>query len=149
MTSCQQSCLLMHAPPYTVMTLHSFGAMLQQMADITTPSLVTQVLLLSRPGISSICIWVLHIIRFLSNQPTSNYTLTLFAQLQGIILYHHQLDLASSYSLMFQLLPAWTCFTVSQMELHHQTHSTGKLVIMIISAVYVLVNNVQVKKLNR
>ena len=83
------------APPYTVMTLHSFGAMLQQMADITTPSLVTQVLLLSRPRISSICVWVLHIIRFLSNQQTWNYTLTLFAQLHGIILYHHQLDLAT------------------------------------------------------
>jgi len=75
------------------MTLHSFGAMLQRMADITTPSYVTQVLLLSRPRISSICVWVLRIIRFLSNQQTSNYTLTLFAQLHGIILYH-QLDLA-------------------------------------------------------
>jgi len=59
---------------------------------------------------------------------------------------------------MFQLQPE--CFTVSQMELHHQTHSTGKLCLSSRSslafklvtinefAVYVLVNNVHVQ-LNR
>jgi len=34
--------LLIDVPPSTVMTLHSFGAMLQRMAGVATPSEVNQ-----------------------------------------------------------------------------------------------------------
>lgn len=46
--------LLIDAPPNTVMTLHSFGAMLQRMAGVATPSEVNQEVLLTCPTFVSL-----------------------------------------------------------------------------------------------